>query len=144
MRVIGFNYTKISIEKLDKSPESVENLNIDTGIEISNINEVKQKILNTDEKLLDIDFEYNVRYKPEIALLDFKGKLILAADPKTTKEILKQWKDKKILPNVKIFLFNIIMKKSILKALNLEDELNLPLHLPLPSIKTTPEETKQK
>lgn len=144
MRVIGFNYTKISIERLDKAPENIENLNVDTGIEILNINEVKENILKTEEKLLDIEFGYNVRYKPELATLDFKGKLVLAADSKITKDILKQWKDKKIQPDVKVFLLNIIMKKSILKALNLEDELNLPLHLPLPSIKTNPEETMKK
>jgi len=34
-----------------------------------------------------------------------------------------------------VFLFNIILKKSTLKALQIEEELNIPLHMQLPSLK---------
>ena len=41
----------------------------------------------------------------------------------------------KIPEEYKLTIFNIIMKKSNLKAIQLEDEMNLPLHISLPSIK---------
>jgi hypothetical protein len=31
-------------------------------------------------------------------------------------------------------MFNIVLKKSTIKALELEDELNLPYHIPIPKV----------
>jgi len=50
------------------------------------------------------------------------------------KEVLKGWKDKETTDDFRIFLFNIILRKSNIKALQLEDELALPPHIPLPSL----------
>jgi hypothetical protein len=56
------------------------------------------------------------------------------------KEILKQWESHIIPEEFKIPLFNIILKKSNFKALELEEDLLLPSHIPMPSIK--PSEAK--
>ena len=54
---------------------------------------------------------------------------------KKIKEILKQWKNKKISEDFKIPLFNLILRKSNVKTLELEEEMGLPLHIPLPHLK---------
>lgn len=136
MRVIGFNFTKISIEKLK---DRVENIKVNTDIQVSEIRQSKSNLIKTKEDLLEAEFSYNVDYDPGFVKVGFSGIVILAVEPKIAKEVLKQWKKKKMPEDFKFLLFNMILRKSTLKALNLEDELNLPLHLPLPSIKKSKE-----
>lgn len=135
MRIIGFNFTKISIEKLKEAAELKEQLKINTKIDVPELTEVKSHILKTKEEIVGVKFTYGVDYDPGFAKVELEGRTLVAADPKIVKEILKQWKKKKMPEDFRIFLFNIILKKSSLKALHLEEELNLPLHMPMPSFK---------
>ena len=135
MRIIGFDFTKISIEKLKESAELKEQLKINTQIDVPELTEVKSHILKTKEELIGAKFTYGVNYEPGFAKIELEGKILVTAEPKIAKEILKQWKKKKMPEDFRLFLFNVILKKSSLKALYLEEELNLPLHMPMPSFK---------
>ncbi len=134
MRIIGFNFTRISAEKLKESFE-IDKLKIKTSIDVSEIKEIKTSLLKTKNKVLGIDFTFTINYEPKIAQVDLKGKLFASIEPKTSKEVLQKWKKKKMSDEFRHVLFNIILKKSTLKALYLEEELNLPLHMPLPSFR---------
>lgn len=132
MKILGFNFNKINTEKfLDK----IENLKINTKIDVSEINTIKSDFLKTKEELLGINFNYDISYDPDFAKISFAGKIIFSVESKKAKEILKQWKDKKMPEDFKVILFNVILRKSNIKALQLEDEMNLPLHVSLPSLK---------
>jgi hypothetical protein len=132
MRVIGFNFTKISIEKLK---ELTERPKVTNEIDVPEIIEAKPGILKTKEDILEAKFEYKVAYEPKLANINLEGRILLSLEPKIAKEVLKQWKKKKMPEEFRNLLFNIILRKSSLKALQLEDELNLPIHMPLPSLK---------
>ncbi|MCX6749409.1 MAG: hypothetical protein NTW17_01540 [Candidatus Pacearchaeota archaeon] len=132
MRVIGFNFDKISIERFK---DKVEGLKITTNIDISEIKEIKSEILKTKEELVQVKFFYVVNYEPEFAKVDLKGTVLISIEEKQAKEILKEWKKKKLPEDFRMPLFNIILRKATTKSLNLEDEMNLPLHIPLPSLK---------
>ncbi len=134
MRIVGFNFTKISVEKLKESFD-VSKLKIKTSIDVSEIKEVKTDLLKTKDKVIGIEFTFVVNYEPKIAKVDLKGKLFVSIEPKLAKEVLQKWKNKKMPDDFRYLLFNIILKKSTLKALYLEEELNLPLHMPIPSFK---------
>ena len=136
MRVIGFNFTKISIEKLKEITEIPK---IKTEINIPEIKGIKSTILKTKEEIIEAKFEYNVNYEPEAAKINIEGRALLSVDPKIAKDILNQWKKKKMPEEFRMLLFNVVLRKSSLKALLLEDELNLPLHTPLPSLRKTKE-----
>ena len=132
MKVIGFNFTKMNAERMK---DSVDNMKINTKMDFIEISEAKAPFLKIKEVLLEAKFEYKVDYEPGLAKIDVAGKVFLSVDEKTSKEVLKQWK-KKVLPEeFRISLFNIIMKKSALKVLNLCDDLNLPVHIPLPTLR---------
>ena len=135
MRVIGFNFTKISIEKTKEPAEVIEKLNTKTKIDVPEIKEIKSHLLKTKDELLGVSFAYQVTYEPEVAKINLEGKILFSADAKAVKEILKQWKKKSMPEEFRLLIFNIILKKSTLKALHLEEELNLPLHMPMPSFK---------
>jgi len=132
MRLAGFNFKKISVERLS---DKIENLKINTNIDISEIESLKADFVKAKEELILIKFKYILNYDPEIAKIEFKAELVLAVISEKAKEILKDWKDKKMEESFKLSLFNLILRKSNIKALQLEEEVNLPIHFQLPSLK---------
>jgi len=131
MRLVGFDFKKISIERFK---DQVENLKFNTKVDISAVDTIKSDIFRSKEELLKIEFIYSVMYEPEFAKVELTGNIILAVEPRIAREVLKGWKDKQTSEEFRIFMFNIILRKSNIKALQLEDELGLPLHIPLPSL----------
>lgn len=132
MKVAGFNFNKISIEKMNNISNDMK---LNTNIDISTIREAKTDLFKTKEEIIVVDFTFSLNYDPDIAKIELKGSIILALEPRIAKDILKQWKQKEMPPQFRIDLFNIILRKSTLKCLQLEEELNLPLHIRLPSFK---------
>jgi len=131
MRLMGFNFTKINVERLGGSGE---NLKINTNIDISEIEKAKVDFFKGKEEILSIKFKYNINYDPEFAKIIFEGNIIITVDSKQSKELLLKWKNKEVLPDVQYFIFNIIIRKANIKALQFEDEMNLPLHIPMPRL----------
>jgi hypothetical protein len=136
MKIMGFNFTKISIEKLKDRSES---LKINTHIDVTEIKELKTDILKTEEQIIGVKFSYSVKYEPEFANIDFKGSILLSLEEDKAKEVIKEWKKKKMPEDFQTILFNLILRKTAAKALQLEDEMNLPLHIPLPTVRSSKE-----
>jgi hypothetical protein len=132
MRLVGFNFNKIDIEK---KLDNKENIKINTNIHISNISSIKSNFFNPNNTLLGIKFNYKIDYSPDIASIFFEGNVLLSIEEKEAKDILKEWKNKKLKGNFKEVLFNIIFRKCNIRAFQLEDEFNLPIHLQLPILK---------
>jgi len=129
MRIIGFNLTKISIERKEKIQGQIQiNQNID-------IKDVKtEKIPISDSEALKIYFKFLIDYSNNSAKLEFEGSVLTIPEKEELKQTLDSWKKKQIPPEVRTGLFNFIMSKCNIKALFLEDEMALPFHLPMPRI----------
>ncbi|HOW37004.1 MAG TPA: hypothetical protein PLK34_02035 [Candidatus Pacearchaeota archaeon] len=139
MKIVGLTFKKISIEKLS---DKTENLKVETKIDLSEISQVKADLFKTKDDFLGVKFSYIINYNPNYVKIEFKGDLLVSLDQRQSREILKQWKEKKIEEDFKIFVFNAILRKANLKAMELEDEMNLPLHIPLPAIRKESKEKK--
>ncbi|MEK6757746.1 MAG: hypothetical protein AABX88_01330 [Nanoarchaeota archaeon] len=133
MRVLGFNFTKLSVEKKDDA-KSLKDLKINTNVEISEIKEAKTDVLKTDEEFVAVSFVFEVEYSPNIAKIEIKGSTLFSMSPKKVKEVLTQWEDKKMPEDFKTALFNLILRKASIRALEFEEEMSLPAHLPLPRV----------
>lgn len=129
MRILGFNFSKISVERLKGKQGEVS---INSNIDLENIEEINENILKSQEKPIQIDFIYLVKYEPDLAKIDLKGTIILSLDEQQAKDVLKDWKKKKLSDEFRTLVFNIILRKATIKALELEDEMNLPTHMPMP------------
>ena len=129
MRIIGFNLSKVSIERQEKLEGKLE---IKQNINVDNID--KQKIDISKDEALKIEFTFSVDYDPKFAKVEFKGHVLAMPEKDEAKQILKEWKDKKIPDGIRMGLFNFIMSKCNIKALALEDEMGLPTHVPMPRI----------
>ena len=130
MKIISFNFDKISAEKKKSLKEKTD---INVNIDLKSVEEEKIDIVK-DQNLLKFNFEFKVSYKPDIADLVFSGFVLAILEKEQHKETLKKWKTKKISENIRIPLFNTILTRCNLKALQLEEELNLPAHIPFPRI----------
>jgi hypothetical protein len=131
MRLIGFNFTKIQAERFKDRAESIK---FSTKINLSSIEPINSEALKTKEEIVRINFTYTLSYEPEFAKVELSGYAVLALDAKLAKEVIKGFKDKGTSDEFRVFVLNVILKKVNLKALQLEEELGLPLHLPLVSL----------
>jgi hypothetical protein len=127
--MIGFNFDKISGEKLK---DRAEGLKVATNIDISDINEIKTATKSQKETIIQAKFSYNIKYEPGLADLSLKGSIFFALEEEKANEIIKGWKKKELPEEFKINLFNLVVSKSVTKALILEEDLSLPPHVPLP------------
>ena len=132
MRVVGFNFKKLEAERKESKKGK---LKIDSNIDIEEIEE-QEFSLDKDKKALRFIFNFSINYKPGIATITLNGYLIAVFSKENAKKIQNKWEDKKLPSEVKKLIFNFILKKSNLKALELEDELGLPPHLPMPKLKS--------
>jgi hypothetical protein len=130
MNVIGFNFTRISANKENKK-DKLEKIN--SNLEFTNI--VKESIdMLKEAHVAKIDFKYNIDYQPTLAAIDMEGVILIKSEEKEVDKLIKTWKKNKMEDEVKIPLFNLILKKCSIKALQLEEELNLPQHIQLPKL----------
>jgi len=132
MAIIGFSLTKILLERKETP---IRKLEVKSKLHMVSM-EKQDMALIEGKDTLKFNFEYDIEYSPELANISFKGFVLFASDPKKTDEILKGFKknhtiDKEIQTQV----YNFIFTKCNIKALQLEEEFNLPPHLQLPQIK---------
>jgi len=135
MQLIGFNFEKISAQR---NKELSGDLKINSNIKVKEISE--DKIAQFKLDVLKIEFEFKISYDvgekktTSLAEINFEGSTVFSVDKTQQKEIMKQWKSKKIPENIRVPIYNVILSKSNIKALELEQDLNLPTHIPLPKI----------
>ena len=129
MKIIGFNLTKISVKRKEKVEGKLE---LKQNIDIKTID--KEKIPISKDEALRIKFKFSVDYSNDMANVELEGSLLTLPEKDEMKTITKDWKDKKIANEIRIPLFNFIISKCNIKALSLEDEMGLPLHVPMPRI----------
>ena len=129
MKIIGFNLTKILVQREETQKDGLQ---VNQNINIKDISE--EKIPITEDKALKITFNLTITYSEDYAKLEFEGNVLILPEKEELKNFLDSWKNKKIPEQKRIPLFNFIMNKCNIKALYLEDEMSLPLHIPMPRI----------
>lgn len=139
MKLLGLTFTKLTGEKIGEVPRD---LKINTKMDIPKITSVKSDTFRFKEEVLAIKFAFELDYSSDCAKLSIEGNILLGLDPKRAKDILKDWEKKEISEEFRMTLFNIIMRKASLRALQLEEDLNLPPHINFPIIKTQENSSK--
>ena len=136
MQIVGFSLSKIVIERKEDVKGKFK---VTSKIDLKDAKEEKIKLVEGKD-VVKIDFEYSIGYEPKLAELFFKGFVLIMADPKDAKQIIEDYKKKKNMnADLKIRVLNTIFHKCNLKALELEEDFNLPTHIRLPTIKAQEE-----
>ena len=137
MKVVGFNLSKISAEK----KENFSSGKIHSNIELLDLKKDEIEFLK-EASGLNVKFKHTIDYHQnddddnKLAEIQFEGALILTLPSNEADEILEKWKDKKLPLEFKTPLYNFILKRCTLKAVQLQDELNVPTHIKMPAIRT--------
>ncbi|MBR9705764.1 hypothetical protein GOV14_01895 [Candidatus Pacearchaeota archaeon] len=130
MKIIGFVRSKISAERKEKIEGS---LSIDQKIDIKDL--VKEKNPFSDEiDAIRIKYTFSVIYSKKVAKIEFEGSVLVLPEKHEMDAFMKDWDSKKIPESLRVSIFNFILSKCSLKALALEEELSLPLHMQMPKL----------
>lgn len=138
MKIIGFTINKITAEKNSALEGKLE---LKSGLNIENI--LEEDISFSNSKGIRFNFVFSIDYG-KVGKIEIKGAIIAIDEKDESKEILKDWKKKKFNHPIKLSLFNYIMDKCNLKALELEDQIGLPLHIPFPKLAPAPKKQDEK
>jgi len=134
MPIIGFNFDSISAEK--HKPISKEGVTIKPNVSIKNISKESFNLGKNKQDMLKIDYVFKVEYLPEFGEINIKGHMLFMEDPDKLKNILTKWKkDKKLDEEMALQFINTIMIRCNIRALNLAEDVSLPPHLRIPTLK---------
>jgi hypothetical protein len=128
-KLLSVQFDKILVEKnpsfKDKLPE------ITSNIDIKNIE--KEKVSLIDKEPLKVEFIFSLKFG-DLGKLEMGGRVLFLLDKESEESALKEWKSKKLPENLRLIILNLILQKSTLKALQLEEEIGLPFHIQLPRL----------
>lgn len=128
MKLIGFNLTKIFAEKPSLFKGS---FNINTDIQFKDITSENIAMLK-EEEILRISFNFVIDYHKKdakaepAAKIELSGIMLISTDKQQAASILKNYKKKDFDTQLRASLMNTILKKCTPRAIQLQDELNLP------------------
>lgn len=140
MPIVGFNFTKMHVERNGKLDPKDK---IANAVNLISIEEEKMPF-SEGKGLLRMDFQFDVNYG-KAGKMGLNGSVLYLEDPKKTKEIIEEWeKGRKIDPKLSTEIFNTILFKCNIKSLQLADDVNLPAHFRIPLIRQKSEEVSKK
>jgi hypothetical protein len=130
MPVIGINIKSIEASKQEEVAGSMK---VNSNTNIKDIKE--QELPAIKQRGLAITFEFRTEYLNEkskaVAQVVIGGDAFFIDDQMD--KIVRDWKkDKKLPEDVNLQILNAILRKAIVKALNLSEELQLPPPIALP------------
>jgi len=125
IKFAGARFTKIGSER---------NMSFDGKLEIkTNVKITSLEKTETPKDTVKLSYGFEIDYG-ELGNIGIEGDIFLTGDSKTIKELLKTYKEKKFESPEYMAITNLIIQKATIKALELEEEINLPLHIKLPSL----------
>jgi hypothetical protein len=132
MPIVGFNFDKLSVERLNPIKG---NVSVKNDLSIKNIEKEEVMIGSKKDTAIKFSFEFSSIYEPKIANIFVKGHILYMDNEKELKKILDDWKKKKdIDKKIASQVINTALIKSNIKVLHLSQDMNLPPHIRLPTI----------
>ena len=136
MTIIGFNFIKISGERINAPTGKIE---INNNATIKSVEKADFTMGKTKQAGIRFLFEFTSKYVPNIAEILMAGEVLYLSDPKQSAELVKRWAaEKKLEGDIMTEVLNTIMNKCNIEALILSRDLNLPPPVHLPRISPAP------
>jgi len=141
MTIVGFNFTKINVEKKAGAGGKV---NINNNVSIKDVKEYSLMLGKSEQKGLRFVFEFKSEYEPNMGSIVLNGDVMYLGPNEEVDKVMKEWKkNKKIDPDFSAPILNTVLTRSNIKALILSQDVNLPSPIPLPRISKAPKESKK-
>jgi len=133
MTIVGFNFTKVSIERFSAVKGKIS---ISNNVSIVSVEKTDLPLGSGADEALRFGFEFTSQYSPKVGLIDLRGEVIFMGEKKEIAGIMAEWKkDKKVPKDIMTSVLNNVLNKCNIEALILSREINLPPPIPLPKVK---------
>lgn len=129
MKLVGSKITKVNASR---NPDFAGKLSMDSNIKVTDISDHTQE--GSDMKMLKITAAYIINYG-ELGMIEIEGQLFVTGEEGNLEKIRKNFDEKDFNSPEMLGIMNITMQKFSIKAFSLEEELGLPIHIKLPSLK---------
>ena len=114
-----------------RNPDFSGKLSMTSNIKIKEIE--KHKAPAAKNEALKVSYVFTIDYS-DLGKVEIEGILYLGAENKVIKEILKTYEAKKFDTPELLTIMNLIVQKASIRAFEIEEELQLPIHIKLPSL----------
>ena len=132
MPIVGFNFTKISAQRLNP-PEG--NIKINNNVSIKEVTKTELNMGPEKQAGLKFTFGFITKYEPKIAEIDLEGELYFSDSNEKIKSVLEKWKKNKKVDDAFIGeVLNTILNKCNVQALIISQDINVPPPIPLPKL----------
>ncbi len=141
MPVIGFTLTSISASLEELKESGSAEITVNSTPRIDSI-EKKDIQMPGMDNVVSVKFTFRTVYEPKIGDITVSGDILYQGSD--AKAIVKQWKDKKTIDSqLYLEVTNTILRKCLVKAVMLADELRLPQPVSFPMVIPKQEESKK-
>ncbi len=128
MKYLGIKFKKIIAEKF-KEPEGT--ITINSNFNLKEVNK-EESFKITTMPVFSFIFNYDLKYS-DFATISFEGTVYIEIEDKNLAKELE--KDKKIInTELRKFILEIVLAKTHVESLHLEEKLNLPFHIRSPKV----------
>jgi len=132
MGIIGFNFSKINVEKLKAVSGKV---NISNNVALKDVETMKLPDAVNKQSGLRFIFNFVSKYEPGVGHIELQGEVLYFEKSDKIKQILNDWKkSKKVEGKVMESVMNTILAKCNIQALILSRDINLPPPVQLPKV----------
>jgi len=132
MSIIGFNFTKVDVERKNASAKKIT---INNNIGISSIEESEVNISGAGSKPVKFNFFFHCQFEPNVGHIKLDGEVIALFPEDESKKILADWKAKKNVPaDSATKVLNTALSKAQIMSLTLAKDVNLPSPVQLPKV----------
>ena len=130
LKLLGSRFTSVSAKKND---EFEGKLSINTNLRITNMEQN-----NESDTTMKVDYTFKIDYA-DLGEIELVGRMFVGGESDSITEMVKGWEEKKFDTPEQAAVTNIIIQKVSIKAFELEEELGLPIHVRLPTVKLSEE-----
>ena len=142
MAVIGFNISSIKGEVFDPKKIGGENISINSSPRVLNIKKAEIPVAGIDNTY-SVEFKFETNYDPKLGTICIEGEIFMQSD--NADEIIETWNEKSALhESVTLEIMNTIMRKCLVKIIQIADDLRLPPPVRLPFYQIDEKEPKKK
>ncbi len=132
MRYAGLRLQKIEGEKFEEP--SGGNISVNSNFNLGKVKKESDLTKDSDKPVFSFEFTYTVKYE-EFAKISFKGLIYIEIeDKKMIKELEKE--DAKVADDdLRKLILDVVLARTHVESLHLEEKLNLPFHIQSPKVK---------
>ena len=131
MKYTGFKLNKIEAERFEGDQQG--NINVNSNFNLGKSK--KEDVKDSKRTVFGFDFTYVIKYE-EFATLSFKGTVFIEFEQED-KALIKQIESSETTKDndLRKFILDIVLAKTHVESLHLEEKLGLPFHIQSPRVK---------